>query len=96
MHRSGQKNLGRLLGKQGIKKKGNIKPLGMILPFVLSRQVAHLIQHIFNEDPVARGGGVHKDMSHSAHQLAVLNDRTAGHALDDATGGGKEGRVCDL
>ena len=51
----------------------------MILPFVLSRQVAHLIQHIFNEDPVARGGVVHKDMSHSAHQLAVLNDRTAGH-----------------
>ena len=38
------------------------------------------VQHIFNEDAVAGGGVVDKDMSNGAHQLSVLYDRRAGHA----------------
>ena len=37
-------------------------------------------QHVFNEDAVAHGRVVHQHMGHSAHQFAVLNDGTAGHA----------------
>ena len=45
------------------------------------------IQHIFNKDPVSPGGVIHQHMSHSAYQLAILNNGAAAHALDDAAGG---------
>jgi hypothetical protein len=38
------------------------------------------IQHIFDEDAVAHGGVIDKDMGHCAHQFAVLDDGAAGHA----------------
>ena len=38
------------------------------------------IQHILNEDAVAGGWVIHKNVSDGADQLAVLNDRRAGHA----------------
>ena len=44
------------------------------------------IEHIFDEDAVAGGGIVDEHMGHCADQLAVLDDGTAGHALDDAVG----------
>ena len=37
------------------------------------------IQHIFDEDPVPRGGIIYQNMGHSADELAVLEDRGAGH-----------------
>ena len=37
------------------------------------------IQHVFDEDAVAPGGIVYKDMSHGADQFAVLKDGTAAH-----------------
>ena len=43
----------------------------------LCRQLAHLIQHIFNKYTVSRGGVVDEDVGDSAHELAVLNDRAA-------------------
>ena len=38
------------------------------------------VQHIFDENAVAGGGVVHKDMSHRADELALLDDGTAAHA----------------
>ena len=61
----------------------------MILPFLdvgyadhykferLPRQIAHLIQHIFNENAISRGGVIDEHVRHSADELAVLNDRRA-------------------
>ena len=37
------------------------------------------VQHIFDEDAVAGGRIVHKDMGNSADKLSVLDDGTAGH-----------------
>ena len=37
------------------------------------------IEHIFNEDAVARGGIVYKDVGDGADQLTILNDGTSGH-----------------
>ena len=37
------------------------------------------VQHIFDEDAISDGGVVHKDMGHRTDELAVLNDRRAGH-----------------
>ena len=48
------------------------------------------IQHVFDEDAISGGGVVDKNVSNSADQLAVLNNRRAGHALHDAAGGGKQ------
>lgn len=41
--------------------------------------LACCVQHVFNENTVASGGVVNKNMSHCAHQFAVLNNRRAGH-----------------
>ena len=46
----------------------------------LTNNLSRSIQHIFNENAVARGGVVHKDMGHGTHQFAILNDGTAAHA----------------
>ena len=51
----------------------------MILPFVLRCQIAHLIQHILNENTVAHGRIVYEDVRHRADELTVLNDGAAAH-----------------
>ena len=38
------------------------------------------IQHILDKDSVTTGGIIDKDMGHSAHQFAVLDDGTSAHA----------------
>ena len=38
------------------------------------------IQHIFDEDAVAHGGVIDKDMGDGTYQFTILNNRTAGHA----------------
>ena len=37
-------------------------------------------EHVFDEDAVPGGGVVHQHVCDGAHQSAVLDDRTAGHA----------------
>ena len=54
------------------------------LPYILRlRRLRHGhlsgVQHIFNENAVARGGIVDKNVGHRAHQLAVLDNRAAAH-----------------
>ena len=44
---------------------------------VLPREVAHLIQHIFNENSVPRGGVVDENVGDSSHEFSVLDDRRA-------------------
>jgi len=41
----------------------------------LCRQLAHLIQHIFNKYTVSRFRIVDKHVGHRSHELAVLDDR---------------------
>ena len=48
----------------------------------LPRQIAHLIQHIFNKYSVPRGGIVDEDVGDSSHELAVLNDWRAAQVCD--------------
>ena len=38
------------------------------------------VEHIFDEDAIAGGRIVNKDMSNGAYQFSVLNDGTAAHA----------------
>ena len=38
------------------------------------------IQHILNEDTIAGGGVIHQDVGDGADDMAVLDNRTAGHA----------------
>ena len=45
----------------------------------LCRQLARLIQHIFNKYTVSRFRIVDEDVCHRADQLAVLDDRAARH-----------------
>ena len=40
-------------------------------------QVAHLVEHIFDEDAIPRGGVVDQNVSNSSNELAVLNDGRA-------------------
>ena len=49
--------------------------------FIASRA---LVQHIFNEYPIAAGGIVDKHVRDGAYELAILDDRTAAHSLNDA------------
>ena len=51
----------------------------MILPFLFYPAVAHLIQHIFNKNPVPRGGIADEHVGHRADEVPVLNDRAAAH-----------------
>ena len=44
----------------------------------LSRRV----QHIFDEDAIARRGVVHQHMGHGADDLSILKDGAAAHSLD--------------
>ena len=37
------------------------------------------VQHIFDEDALATGWIIYKDMGHSAHQFSILNNGTAAH-----------------
>ena len=61
----------------------------MILPFKLRRlRHGHLrsVEHIFDEDPVARGGIVDEHVRHSSDKLAVLDDGGAAHSLHYSAG----------
>ena len=52
----------------------------MILPFALRRLLhRHFcrIQHIFNKDPVPRGGIADEDVSDRAHKVPILNNGAA-------------------
>ena len=49
---------------------------GLLLP-LLRCQIAHLIQHIFNENPIPRSRIVYENVRHSSYELAVLNYRRA-------------------
>ena len=51
----------------------------LILSFVLSRKTTHLVQHIFGENAVARGGFVDEHMRYRSDELAVLDDGGARH-----------------
>ena len=53
------------------------------------------VQHIFDEDAVAGGGVVHKDVGNSADKLSVLDDGRTGHALYDAAGGIQQAGICN-
>ena len=50
-------------------------------------------QHGLKKNPVPCRRVIDQDVGHGADELAILQDRAAGHALDDAAGGGQEGRV---
>ena len=54
------------------------------------------IQHIFDENAVACGRVVYKDVGDGADEVSVLDDGAAGHALDNAAGGFQQSGVCDL
>ena len=63
-------------------RKGNILSDGGILPLCLTcLRHGHLcrVEHIFDEDSVARGGVIYEDMCYRADDLAVLNDLAAAH-----------------
>ena len=54
----------------------------MLLP-LLRCQITHLIEHIFNENSVPRGGIVDQHVGDRSHQLTVLNYGRATHTLND-------------
>ena len=58
--------------------------------------LSRCVQHIFDKNPVTPCWIIHQHMGHSSYQFAVLNNRAAAHALDDAAGAGQEGGVCDF
>ena len=58
-------------------------------PCHLSRRV----QHVFDKDPVAGIRVIYKDMGDGADEFAILDDGTAAHALDDASGDLQQFRV---
>ena len=48
---------------------------------LVQREVlARRVQHIFNENTVASCRIIHQHMGHSSDELAILNNRRAGHA----------------
>ena len=49
----------------------------------LSLFLSRRIQHIFDEDPVAFGGFVDKNVGDGADDLAVLQNGAAAHSLHD-------------
>lgn len=51
---------------------------------VSPQHLRHHPQHILNKDPIPRRGVVDEHVGHCPHQLAVLNDGRAAHALHDA------------
>ena len=68
--------------KLNYNRKGNIIPKRFDIAFFhlilhLPREVAHLIQHILNENAVPRGGIVYEDVRYSADKLAVLHNGRA-------------------
>jgi len=44
-----------------------------------ARLLSRRFQHVLDEDTVASGRIIYENMGHSAHQFAVLNNRTAAH-----------------
>ena len=50
-------------------------------------------QHSFHENSISSGWVIQKHMGHGADKFSVLKDGAAGHALDDAAGGGDQLRV---
>ena len=67
---------------------------GEFLP--LSNDSICCLQHILNKNTISPCRIIDENMSHSAHQFAILNDGAAAHALDDAAGFGKQVRVRDF
>jgi len=50
----------------------------LLLPF-LRDQIAHLIEHIFDEDAISHGGVADEDVGDGADELSVLDDGAAAH-----------------
>ena len=46
---------------------------------ICDRPLCRSIQHVFNEDAVAHGRIVNKDMGDGAYQFSILNNGIAGH-----------------
>ena len=40
------------------------------------------MQHIFDENAISGGRGIHKDVEHGAHHFVVLDDGAVAHADD--------------
>ena len=54
------------------------------------------LQHISDIDTVAHGGVSHQDVGYGAYKFAVLQNGTAGHALDNASRDSQQLRVSDF
>ena len=54
------------------------------------------VQHIFDKNPIARGGVVYHHVRDRADELAVLDDGGAAHAADDAAREGDQGGILDV
>ena len=50
----------------------------MILPFTFTLP-RHIFKHIFNKDPIPRGGVADQDVGDGAHELAILDNGAARH-----------------
>ena len=57
---------------------------------MLPRHQGHIDQHILHKDAVAHGGVADEDVGDRAHDLAVLNNGGAAHALNDSSRGGQK------
>ena len=68
----------------------------LVNPGKLSRKARGIGEHIFDIDAVAFLGIVNHDVGDGADELAVLDDGTAAHALDNAAGEGGETFVRDF
>ena len=53
-------------------------------------------KHVFYENPIPFRGVLHKNMGYRSNNLAVLDDRTSAHSLDDPSCDREKLRVCDL
>ena len=67
-----------------------LRPLRLVLP------IFRLQEHILRQNAVALGGIIYQNMGHCAHQLAVLQNGAAAHALDNPAGGFQQAGVGHL
>ena len=58
-------------------------------------QFCDILVHIFRKNRISAGGVVDKNVGHCADQLAVLQDRTAAHPLDNPAAELQKPRVAD-
>ena len=64
----------------GVHSQRHAESQGNLVEIHHTSSLCCCVQHVLNKNAVACGGVVHKDMGHGAHQFAVLDNRTAGHA----------------